>query len=282
MAILARVFRPPGVLARVLQRHDSAAIPAGIADAARVVARTRCRLHQRRVRGGRGVSDPPRAARNRPRLQPRRVAHAPCPVRRRSRGRGHVDRGRRGGHGLCRRRRRVSAGVLNARAEPVAVAVVIFGAGLAASRGGRPLRGVPRRGSGRPGPGSARRWRGRLCAGGGVSARGERPGASRPRGGGSGGPVDGGVEVDGAGAPARRDGPLVRAGDGQAVLAQALDVQREACSMRRKALSRVLPVATHPGRSGTDAPQSLCGSRLMRTRYGCRFMVWRPSSPPGV
>ena len=46
-----------------------------------------------------------------------------------------------------------------------------------------------------------------------------------------------------------------------------------ACSMRRKALSTVLPVATQPGRSGTDAPQSLRGSRLMRTRYCSRFMA---------
>lgn len=40
---------------------------------------------------------------------------------------------------------------------PVAVAVVMVGAGLAASRGGRPLRGALRLRSGRPGPGSARR-----------------------------------------------------------------------------------------------------------------------------
>jgi hypothetical protein len=40
--------------------------------------------------------------------------------------------------------------------------------------------------------------------------------------------------------------------------------------------------ATQPGRSGTDAPQSLCGSRLMRTRCCIRFMVSVFSSPPAV
>src|SRR6266404_7009759 len=38
-------------------------------------------------------------------------------------------------------------------------------------------------------------------------------------------------------------------------------------AIRRSAASTVLPVATQPGRSGTDAPQSLPGSLSMRTRY---------------
>src|SRR2546426_6707120 len=37
--------------------------------------------------------------------------------------------------------------------------------------------------------------------------------------------------------------------------------------MRWRVESIVLPVATHPGKSGTEARQSLSGSLLMRTRY---------------
>ena len=36
----------------------------------------------------------------------------------------------------------------------------------------------------------------------------------------------------------------------------------------------VLPVATHPGKSGTEAPQSLSGSLLMRTRYRSLFTIF--------
>src|SRR5439155_15250664 len=41
--------------------------------------------------------------------------------------------------------------------------------------------------------------------------------------------------------------------------------------MRWRVESIVLPVATHPGKSGTEAPQSLSGSLLMRTRYHAAF-----------
>src|SRR5688572_14172315 len=47
-------------------------------------------------------------------------------------------------------------------------------------------------------------------------------------------------------------------------------------SIRRNAVSIVFPVATHPGRSGTEAPQSLPGSRLMHTRY-CGVFITEPS-----
>ena len=43
--------------------------------------------------------------------------------------------------------------------------------------------------------------------------------------------------------------------------------------MRRRVESMVLPVATHPGKSGTEAPQSLAGSLLMRTRYRSLFTI---------
>jgi len=57
-----------------------------------------------------------------------------------------------------------------------------------------------------------------------------------------------------------------------------------ASSIRRRAESSVFPVATQPGRSGTEAPQSLSGSRLMRTRYrsvraGPQPLASRPDSP---
>ena len=45
-----------------------------------------------------------------------------------------------------------------------------------------------------------------------------------------------------------------------------------ALPIRRSAASMVFPVATQPGRSGTDAPQSLRGSLLIRTRY-CTFLM---------
>src|SRR2546427_2650052 len=43
--------------------------------------------------------------------------------------------------------------------------------------------------------------------------------------------------------------------------------------MRWRVESIVLPVATHPGKSGTEAPQSLSGSLLMRTRYRSLFTI---------
>src|SRR5574341_708313 len=51
-----------------------------------------------------------------------------------------------------------------------------------------------------------------------------------------------------------------------------------ALSIRRRAASIVFPVATQPGRSGTDAPQSLSGSLLTRTRYRSFFIA----SPLGL
>src|SRR5436309_2494869 len=52
-----------------------------------------------------------------------------------------------------------------------------------------------------------------------------------------------------------------------------------ALPIRRSAASMVLPVATQPGRSGTDAPQSLSRSLLIRTRY-CTFLMTSLSSDP--
>src|SRR5438445_13717802 len=45
-----------------------------------------------------------------------------------------------------------------------------------------------------------------------------------------------------------------------------------AFSIRRRVMSMLFPVATHPGRSGTEAPQSLVGSLLIRTRY-CNLFI---------
>jgi len=47
----------------------------------------------------------------------------------------------------------------------------------------------------------------------------------------------------------------------------------------RRSATMVFPVATQPGRSGTDALQSLSGSLLIRTRY-CTFLMTSPSSDP--
>jgi hypothetical protein len=52
-----------------------------------------------------------------------------------------------------------------------------------------------------------------------------------------------------------------------------------ALSIRRRVTSMLFPVATHPGRSGTEAPQSLVGSLLMRTRYCIFFHRVTPLSP---
>src|SRR5439155_18336817 len=43
--------------------------------------------------------------------------------------------------------------------------------------------------------------------------------------------------------------------------------------IRRSAASIIFPVATQPGRSGTEAPHSLSGSLLMRTRYSTFLMT---------
>src|SRR5438132_2683026 len=53
-------------------------------------------------------------------------------------------------------------------------------------------------------------------------------------------------------------------------------------SIRRSAASTVLPVATQPGRSGTDAPQSLPGSLSMRTRYWNFLMRVLAADLPGA
>jgi hypothetical protein len=43
-----------------------------------------------------------------------------------------------------------------------------------------------------------------------------------------------------------------------------------------------LPVATHPGRSGTDAPQSVPGSLFTRTKYCNLFTASLASGQPDV
>jgi hypothetical protein len=52
--------------------------------------------------------------------------------------------------------------------------------------------------------------------------------------------------------------------------------------MRRRAESIVFPVATHPGKSGTEAPQSLSGSLLMRTKYRSVLTIFLLSTLPDV
>src|SRR6266478_5932672 len=91
-----------------------------------------------------------------------------------------------------------------------------------------------------------------------------------------------GVEAHTACRLARCDGAASPLGRPPAVGAQPVQVKAAARSIRRSAASTVFPVATQPGRSGTDAPQSLPGSLSMRTRYWNFLMRVLAADLPGA